>query len=473
MENGAIKDSLVICQNAQGLELHASLLRMTRFVAVFEVYTPTTVLRTSEVLSEFRIIVQDRTLYSGQAVIHSLINAGTVLVCEATLEEKSWADVEFHPGAGNGKLREQFTAFMTDWQKLYRVVPEYKITVADLQSFLADSRLWLEQLELGIRSSPSADRLKLEKDVVRELEGSVVPAISSLFGRFEEVAQKLEPEQQPVHRNFGRRQLHPFLLSSPFVYRTFAKPLGYAGDYEIVNMMFREPYEGGSLFAKVVNTYALQLPPIIAHRHRIDFLVARLAEETRRVASQNGIARVFNLGCGPAHEVQKFLATDNLCDRASFTLADFNDETLSYTETLLTELKRRHGRNTQIQMVKRSVQQLLKQADRAVERPAAEQYDVVFCAGLFDYLSDKVCRKLMEVFYGMLAPEGLLVATNVDVHPSRGEMEHFLEWHLIHRDTARMASLTPSTADPDQVSLVRDPTGVNIFLSIRKPKREG
>src|ERR1035441_5571203 len=62
---------------------------------------------------------------------------------------------------------------------------------------------------------------------------------------------------------------------------------------------------------------------------------------------------------------------------------------------------------SRIQLVKKSVQQLLKQADRVVQYSSADQYDLIYCAGLFDYLSNKVCRKLMEVFYAMLAPGGL------------------------------------------------------------------
>ncbi len=45
------------------------------------------------------------------------------------------------------------------------------------------------------------------------------------------------PDLVPVHQAFGKRHLHPLILGSPFVYRTLQKPLGYAGDYEMVNMM--------------------------------------------------------------------------------------------------------------------------------------------------------------------------------------------------------------------------------------------
>lgn len=54
--------------------------------------------------------------------------------------------------------------------------------------------------------------------------------------------------------------------------------------------------------------------------------------EARRAAAAGRRARIFNLGCGPAKEVQLMLAEDPESDHLDFTLADFNAETLGYTE---------------------------------------------------------------------------------------------------------------------------------------------
>jgi extracellular factor (EF) 3-hydroxypalmitic acid methyl ester biosynthesis protein len=467
--NGESKDTLVVGQTSQGTEIHATIVRLTRYSAVFEIYNPALVLRTSEVITDFKIIVRDRSVYSGRAVVRSLVNAGLTVVCEVTLAETGWMDVAFAADmVGNGRLQTEFNGFIQEWQKLYKILPEYKVVIADIQSFLSDLRLWLDQVELGIRSAPAGDRTKVEQEVVHQLRDSVVPMISELFDRFEVVSRSVDDDLRPGHVLFGRRQLHPLLLSSPFVYRTFAKPLGYAGDYEMVNMMFRDSCEGGSLFAKMVNSYALQLPPIIAHRNRITYLCDKLVEESLRVARQSRSLRVFNLGCGPAHEIQQFLAKGSVTDVADFVLADFNEETAGHTAAKLNDLKKNYGSRAKIQVVKRTAHQLIKNSERTVQSPQSEQYDMIYCAGLFDYLSDKVCRKLMDVFYGMLAPGGLLLATNVDDHPSQNEMEYFLEWNLIHRNSDQMKKLAPEQSDPETWKLMRDPTGVNIFLDVRK-----
>lgn len=474
-ENGEIKESLVVCQNNQGIEIRGSLLRLTRFAVVFEIYSPTIILRLSEVLSEFRIVVQDRTLYSGRAVIRSVVNAGLTVVCETTLDEGSWMDVAFTAAkSGNGKLREEFTGFMHEWQKLYKVGSDYKLVIADMQSFFMDLRLWLDQVELGIRSSPSADRLKLEQTVAEEAAEPVIGPMNVLFEKFEAVADRVEEELKPAHRSYMRRQLHSWVLSAPFAHRAFYKPLGYAGDYELVNMMARNGQEGGSLFAKVVNTWFLRQPPAQAHRNRIRYLVERLLMETVRVSAAGRDMRVFNVACGPAQEVQQFLLEQPISAHTRVTLLDFNEETLQYTRNALNDKVARHGPSASLQYIRKSVQNILKESGRTVERSAQDQYDLVYCAGLFDYLSDQVCQRLMNIMYAWLAPGGLLIATNVEPsNPLRHGMEHLLDWHLIYRTAAQLGALKPQGADADSVCVRCDDTGVNVFIEVRKPGHAG
>ena len=473
--NLAVKNSLVVCQDHQGVELRASLSRLTRYLAVIEVYNPGVVVRLSEVLTHFQIIIQDRVIYNGRAVVRNLVSTGLALVCEVALEEGSWTDVEFTQAMlGNGKLREEFGEFIGEWAKLYKVAPDFKLIIADMQTFFMDLRLWLDQVELSIRSAPAGDRVRLERAAAEEVAEPVIASMDALFEKFEAIAGGLDEELKPAHRSYMRRQLHPWILCSPFAYRAFAKPLGYAGDYEMVNMMARNAQEGGSLFAKAVNTWFLRQAPAQAHRNRIEYLSRHLLAETARMAAAGREARVQNVACGPAQEVQRFLREQPLSAHARFTLLDFNEETIQYVRAALTGIRSSCGRSTGLHFVKKSVQSVLKKSGRSIERRAEDQYDMVYCAGLFDYLSDGVCRRLMDVMYDWLAPGGLLIATNVEPsnpnrRPGRHAMEHLLDWHLIHRTASELRALKPRAADPDSVLVRCDDTAMNVFIEVRKP----
>jgi extracellular factor (EF) 3-hydroxypalmitic acid methyl ester biosynthesis protein len=464
------KDTFILCRNSQGTEFRATLLRLTRYTVVFEVYNPYSILQLSEVLTDFQMIMNDRMVYSGRAVVSNLVNTGILLVCEATLEE-SWLDVDIFTSVHQkDKLQGEFTEFLKEWQKLQHVTDEFKVIVADMQTFLMDMRRWLEQVELSIRSEPSGDRNQVERDAIMELKDPITPAVGSLFERFEKISSHIPDDLQSIHRSYTKRQIHPIILCSPFVYRSFQKPLGYAGDYEMVSMMLRDPYEGSSLFAKMVNYWFISAPPCEAHRNRIKYLVGKLGDETQRVVREKRIARILDMACGPAQEVQNFLTQNDLCDYAQFELLDFNDETLAFTGNALEEIKRKYRRRTPVKMVKKSVNHILKEAFKGV--PDGEgTYDFIYCAGLFDYLEDRICKKMMDYFYGLLAPGGLLLATNVTPsNPFRKVMESFMEWHLIYRSEDQIRVLKPDLAPEGSCEIRTEVTGVNVFIEIRKPK---
>ena len=471
IDEGRIRDSLVSCHNSQGLELRGTVLQLTRYSATFEVYGAVAVMRTSEVLGNFRIVINDRTIYAGRAVVGNIISTALMTTCEVSLDEGSWMNVSFNSDMiGNGQLRAQFLDFIQDWQKLYRLEPEYKIAVSDIHSFLSEMRLWLEQVELGIRSSPSADRVRLEREVSAELAQPVIPCINALFEKFERVAEALPKESLPAHRNYMRRQLHPLVLCSPFAHRTYEKPLGYAGDYEMVDMILRNGQDGSSLFSKVVNSWFLHQPPAKAHRNRIAYLTQRIADETLRVRCKGRPARILSVGCGPAQEIQAFFRGNPLKDSAEITLLDFSEEAIQHASSLIETARREEGCRAVVKFQKKSVQQILKESGRSVGSGSAKQYDFVYCAGLFDYLSDSVCRRLMDVMYDWLTPGGVVVATNVEPsNPLRNGMEHLLDWYLIYRTAGQLRSLAPARA-ADTVQVLSEDTGVNLFLELRKPE---
>jgi extracellular factor (EF) 3-hydroxypalmitic acid methyl ester biosynthesis protein len=468
-----VKESLVMFQTTEELELRGVPSRVTRHAVVFELYNPGVNPRLSEVLNKFKIVLKGRTIYSGRAVVRNVVDAGLSIVCEATLEEAHWMEVD--PGwvtQGGGRLTEEFRAFLAEWQKLYKVLPEYKIVTADMQTFLADLRIWLDQVEVGFRSLPDGSRQQLEQEVTQAFAQVVIPAVDELFKKLEVIAEQIEGDQRPAHESYLRQHLHSLVLCAPFAHRTFYKPLGYAGDYEMVNMIARDGQEGGSLYAKVVNCWFLKQPPAAAHRNRLTYLARCMETEALRLSRLGRKARIFNFACGPAVEVQRFLGDSLLSEQVELTLADFNRETLEHVEKAIQDVKKRFHRQTAVRVQKQTVHQLIKESLKPAAAGAGveREYDFVYCSGLFDYLSDHTCTQLVDIFYDQVAPGGLLVVTNVDPsNPLRNGMAYLLDWHLIYRTAQNLRALLPDRAPDDAVQVRSDATGVNLFMEVRKP----
>ena len=469
------KDSQVAFYTREGMPLRGVPMRMTRHVVVFELYNPSAMPRLSESLDKFTISFQERTIYSGRAIIRNTVDAGNKVVCEATLNEADWTEVDLSLlEEQHGQIADQFHAFMGEWQKTYLVLPEFKVVAADMQTFFHDLRLWLEQVELGIQSGRPPLRAKLETNLVESLAPSVVKAVDALIDRFEFIVSKLPPESHPVFQAHLRRQLHPYLLTSPFANRAFNKPLGYAGDYQMVDMMLRPPEEGDDLFSKLINIWLLGQTPAQAHRNRVLHLKKRLMDEAMRAKFANQRLQVLNLGCGPAGEIQDFLKTQEISQLVDFTLVDFNAETLDYLRNRLM-LANAGNKTGHFRMLQKSVYQILKDHGKGLAPLSGGKYDYIYCAGLFDYLSDNVCKQIMNIFYELLAPGGLLLATNATdalnaSRPFRYSMEYILDWHLIYRNKAQFAAVAPDSAGPDETTISAEATGANLFLEVRKSK---
>ena len=468
--NPGLKESFVAFKTAEGTTLRGALGRMTRHSATFEIYSPNAVLSTSEALTEFSIQFQGQVIYSGRAIIRSLVDAGAKVVCEVTLDEAQWSKVKADLlSRHGGHIADEFKEFLREWQKYYIISPEFKVAVADLQNFLHDLKLWLDKVELSLVSLTSQKQNTLEQETLQHLCKPVIASLISLFERFESLISRVETPSLPAHSLFAKRLLHPLVLCSPFMHRTFEKPLGYAGDYGMVKMMTEAPFQGGSLYAKLLNAFFLNTPPVVAHQNRIDTLVRHLQSESIRISQSGNRTHIFNLGCGPAVEIQRFMSQSIHSNTANFTLLDFNNETVKYAQQTLGQIREKNRRRTNISVFKKSVAQLIK--DNSQFKKGT--YDLVYCAGLFDYLPDSICTMLLEVFYELAAPGGKVLVSNVDAcNPSRGWMECMVDWYLTYRDANQMQEIIPKNISKDFVQIYSEPSSVNIFAEIRKPSNE-
>ena len=464
-----IPESKVMFQTHEGVKLQGGISSVSQHAIIFELCQPSVIPKLSETLGQFKIVFQEQVLYSGRAVVCNVTDNGTKFLCEATLEQVHWLNLDYalDPRRCSGYVQE-IKSFVHDWQKLYRVLPEFKIIVVDLQTFLHDVQLWLEKTELGIQAAPPDERVGLERETLKQLEPVIMPMLNQLFERFETVCEGIDEAQAPAHRAFCHRQLHPFLLCAPFMNRIYTKPLGYAGDYEMIDMIMRNGYEGRSLFAKLLHSYIIDQAPARSVRNRGAYFTRKFVEETCRVANTGRIAKFFSLGCGPAREVQNFMAEHPLSNKTQFQLLDFNEETLAHTGKIMEQARREYGRQTPVTMVRKSVNQLLKEVHKSAV--GGGRHDFIYCSGLYDYLNDQVCKQLNTHLYDQLSPGGMLVVTNFDrSNPIQNIMEYMFEWFLIHRNSQEMTRLAPDQAAADDCAVIADDTGCNVFLEVRKP----
>ena len=458
-------DSLVTFRNSQGRHGRGTLIHITRTSAVFEVYNPYSIVQLSEVLPNLCILRGEREIYKGSAVVSNILTTGIMIIVSVSLIDP-WSDLsQLRPG---GAVKNETIRFIRDWTESYNIRPDYQLIVGTIRNFLGELSRWLKEAEAeaGIQYD-HRNTGDLADDFYNEVQSPLEPKFLELFSCFEEQAGNIPVEESMAHKAFARRALHPYILCSPFVHRAYTKPLGYAGDYEIVNMMLQESKtQTLDVYARVIDSFHINSSAPEAHRNRINMIYEHLTSEAKRVIEdEERFFNVLNVGCGPAVEIQKFIATMPLSTQAAFDLMDFNEATIDFLEHRINNLIRESGNKPYIKFIHKSIDILLKEANRNIGRTSGK-YDLVYCAGLFDYFSDQICRRLTALFFSWIRPGGSVIVTNVDPgNPNRFQMEHLLEWNLEYRNEQDMKKLVPDGA---QYTIKKDTTGINIFLFLKK-----
>lgn len=457
-------DSVVAFTNTSGVKGRGTLVHISRAVAVFEVYNPFSLIQLSEVLQEITVMRGDRVIYRGKGVVTSIVSTGLMVIVSVTLTDawNSFDDLE--PGPALGREIEQF---IRDWEEGLKLSEDYQLVVNKFANYLSEASRWLGEAETAILGDIrlDAEKTKRFRDAV---ETPAARKLGELMSRFEKEAANVPEEDVAIYKAFARREIHPYMLCAPFAYRCFTKPLGYAGDYEMVNMMLKESESiGSTTYARIFHDLTTEVAACLAHRNRIEILVDLLVQEAERVTDEQRIFTALTVGCGPAVEVQRFIRTSDLANQSALHLMDFNDETIAYTSGRIEKAIADSGRKPTIKFIQKSIDELLKDVHQ-ISDDFLPTYDLIYCAGLFDYFPDNVCRNLIALYYRWVRPGGLLLLTNVHPNnPERYTMEHLLEWYLIYRDEAHMATLAPRDTDPE---VYADDTGVNVFMTIRKPE---
>jgi extracellular factor (EF) 3-hydroxypalmitic acid methyl ester biosynthesis protein len=455
--------SLVTFKNSQGEAARGTLLKFERTTVVFEVYNPYSIVQLSEVLSDMTVRRGDSPIYRGRAIVSNLVNTGLMLIVSARFIDP-WDYGARSSFGGPEYFRQEAFEFLQQWDLESRIRDGYQSAVISLRSYLSELNHWLQRQEAENVDAISA--LFETYDGLLEYGSPLLEKIQQLNEAFEQEACKLEDEESDLHRAFAQRELHPLIMSSPYPHRTFNKPLGYAGDYEMMNMIHREVPEGPNPYAKLVNTAYVRLPIAESVRNRARLLEDYLVRSAEHCALEGRTFSTLSVGCGPALEVQRFIRNSEYAKGAQIVLMDFNPETLEHAEDRIRAAIAESGRSADVAFLQRSVHALLKDPLHERGFEGNQGFDFVYCAGLFDYLSDKVCARLIRLFHSWTKPGGRLLVTNMHERTlNRYLLEHQAEWFLIYRNERQMLSMGAGLGPHRTFT---DATGINLCLEVER-----
>jgi extracellular factor (EF) 3-hydroxypalmitic acid methyl ester biosynthesis protein len=246
-------------------------------------------------------------------------------------------------------------------------------------------------------------------------------------------------ERREATKEYTELVLTPELRKGAIWDRSYAKPLGYPGDFEIMNQVYDWERLGADAYEMLMHRVGLEVAECIGTR--MEVVRSHIADVVREKGHDRP-ARIASLGSGPAREVEGYLATHTGGgNRAEFSLIDQEEAALRYAhEATYPYVMNAEGRIS-VQGLNLSFTDILRGSEGLAGLPPQ---DLVYSVGLLDYLTDQRCKALVGRLYDLLAPGGLLIIGNMNDCPLSNywPMEYITDWSLHYRDDACMLAWT-------------------------------
>ena len=275
---------------------------------------------------------------------------------------------------------------------------------------------------------------------------------NDFFNRIEKISELINEQPDPesardeffrVCRNIERSPLHR---------RTRKKPLGYPGDYLLIDWIYTREVKGkgsGKLFDRMFHLYEAA----IAVRNRKDYFINKCRELADSNVNQIDI---LDIGCGSCRDI---VDAHTVCDNGTrfyYHCVDHEKEAIKYAGKLL--------KNAKIS------DRVRLDCSNAFQLRTKKQYDLIWSAGLFDYLSNRSAKLLIRKLWKNLKPGGQLIFGNFSpTNPTKTGMELIGKWYLIHRSSHELLKLCEEAGIAYQTLRVEsEPMGVNLFCTLTK-----
>lgn len=352
------------------------------------------------------------------------------------------------------KIGDYFTTVQEIPKSFSNAIIEFKNILEQFKS----------QLDLLEKQIPT-DNTKANSDY----RDTVAQVISNHFGKLmPDFYQKLPPlfdgmtpETREKCNKFAQSQLGPYIYGAPFANRAFYKPRGYAGDFEMMNQLYRDNIAGASLFDQTMHRYFIDEPAGEAVKNRGKYLLEKI-HQTIQNSPPGKTVKIVSIASGPALEIQLFVseAALNLGKKVEFHLIDQDEEALKHAQREILSIERFRKTGYEFHFHNLAIKNIL------VAGVPIKDCDLIYSAGLFDYFTDPVATAAAQKIVQAIKPGGQAIIGNFSKdNPCSPFMEMVLEWHLIYRSSEDLVRIFSPVGKKIEIEF--EPLKINLFAVLR------
>jgi SAM-dependent methyltransferase len=274
-----------------------------------------------------------------------------------------------------------------------------------------------------------------------------------------------EREVREAAKEYTELVVTPELRKGAIWDRSYAKPLGYPGDFQIMNQVYDWQRVGANAYEMLMHRVGLDVAECI--RTRMEVVMTWIGEIAR--VERHGVpTRIASLGSGPAREVEGFLKSRGALDcHVEFSLIDQEQAALRYAHEAIYPYVLRSNERIKVQGLNISFTDILRTASTLSALPPQ---DMIYSVGLLDYLTAHRAKSLVRRLYELLAPGGILIIGNMNecAMSNLWPMEFIVDWSLHYRNDADMLAWVEGL-EPERAWTETERTGRVRMLFVKKP----
>lgn len=417
------------------------------------------VLRNGQVIETFTASFDDIVIYSGRANVINQRDLDGVTVVGVAFTDEYLVPDKLDSASKLAASTREIDVTLSNLDQLISGTIDDSVKV-----LTADFRLFLNGLkELFDSAVPANASHEFEDGFVKAVEKQAAPVFHKFIHRMNEMNKGIPEDQRSSITGYMKQHIEELLLPAPIYRQSYYKPLGYAGDFVTMNIAYTNHYQGETAYGKFLNRMFCELMISRAAISRVTFL----RDWIEKAVSENNdrAIRIMSIASGPAREVQDYLTVGTPKNQIEFFLFDQDPQALAFAQSNLSPVARRFGDQVAIRYINGAVKHLVREPHRF---ESLGNQDLIYTAGLFDYLRKAPAAKLLENLFNLLAPGGRLIIGNLSPEcDSQGFLENLVDWEIIYRDDNEMLELT-SLVSPSDTELDFEATKVNRFLVVKR-----
>lgn len=302
------------------------------------------------------------------------------------------------------------------------------------------------------------------EEIPEEMQAKCHDMMNDFNARLQDAKDRVEDSEASGYLwGYLFKEIFPYFMRSRFAERAYYKPRGYAGDFMMMEMIYRKEPEGDGKLGRLMDGWCLATAPARAVRERRRLLHELLAAISQKRRNQQNSIGIMNLACGSNRELFDFLAGCDYTSKIEAICIDADRKALEYTNQHVNIIP--HAAS--IRLMNDNV---VKWSLGRVRHHFGLQ-DIIYSSGLTDYLDDRLFLALVNKCHEYLKPGGTLIIGNFGhENENRVFMDHILQWKLIHRSEQDLKSLFARSPFGNRVEITAEENRVNLFASASKPE---